>query len=106
MKAFLSELGAEDPAAYELAAYDVVIIDLPTLESGPDDLIVGSVLDGVVVVAEWGKTHVDTLRELVRTLQASRSQLLGVLLTSARSMTSKHRRVAAKHSAFGSRQSV
>ena len=106
MQAFLSELGAEDPATYELAAYDVVIIDLPTLESGPDDLIVGSVLDGVVVVAEWGKTHVDTLRELVRTLQASRSQLLGVLLTSARSMTSKHRRVAAKHSAFGSRQSV
>jgi uncharacterized protein involved in exopolysaccharide biosynthesis/Mrp family chromosome partitioning ATPase len=105
MQAFLSEVSADDPGAYELAAYDIVIIDLPTLESGADDLIVGSVLDGVVVVAEWGKTHVDTLRELVRTLQASRTQILGVLLTKARAMTSKHRRVGAKH-AFGSRQSV
>ena len=105
MQAFLSEVSADDPATYELAAYDIVIIDLPTLESGADDLIVGSVLDGVVVVAEWGKTHVDTLRELVRILQASRTQILGVLLTKARAMTLKHRRVGANH-AFGSRQGV
>ncbi|RWE79286.1 GNVR domain-containing protein [Mesorhizobium sp.] len=106
MQAFLGEVTAGDPAAQELAAYDIVIVDLPTLESGPDDLVVGSVLDGVVVVAEWGKTHVDTLRELVRTLQASRTQIFGVLLTNARSMTSKYRRVATSHGAFGSRQSV
>ncbi|CDX36099.1 CPSC/CAPB subfamily ATPase [Mesorhizobium sp. ORS 3359] len=106
MQAFLSEVTAGDPAAHELAAYDIVIVDLPTLESGPDDLVVGSVLDGVVVVAEWGKTHVDTLRELVRTLQASRTQIFGVLLTNARAMTSKYRRVATSHGAFGSRQSV
>ncbi|MBZ9974334.1 MULTISPECIES: GNVR domain-containing protein [unclassified Mesorhizobium] len=106
MQAFLSQVSAEDPTADELAAYDMVIVDLPTLESGADDLIVGSVLDGVVVVAEWGRTHVDTLRELVRTLQASRTPILGVLLTKARAMTSKHRRIAAKRSAFGSRQSV
>ena len=101
MQAFLSEVSADDPAAY-----DIVIVDLPTLESGADDLIVGSVLDGVVVVAEWGKTHVDALMELVRTLQASKAQILGVLLTKARVMTSKHHRVAAKHGAFGVRQSV
>jgi Mrp family chromosome partitioning ATPase len=106
MQAFLAEVTAGDSAAYELAAYDIVIVDLPSLESGVDDLIVGSVLDGVVVVAEWGKTHVDTLRELVRTLQASRTPILGVLLTKARVMASKHRRVVAKRSAFGSRQSV
>lgn len=106
MQAFLSEVTAGDPAAQELAAYDIVIVDLPTLESGPDDLVVGSVLDGVVVVAEWGKTHVDTLRELVRTLQASRTQIFGVLLTNARAMTSKYRGVATSHGAFGSRQSV
>ncbi|MBZ9743493.1 MULTISPECIES: GumC family protein [unclassified Mesorhizobium] len=106
MQAFLSQLGAEDPTADELPAYDIVIVDLPTLESGADDLIVGSVLDGVVVVAEWGKTHVDTLRELVRTLQASNTPILGVLLTKARAMTSKHRPVATKRSAFGTRQSA
>ncbi|MFD1981409.1 GumC family protein [Mesorhizobium newzealandense] len=92
MEAFLSELTARDLAAYELAAYDIVILDLPTLASGADELIVGSVLDGVVVVAEWGKTHVETMRELVRTLQASRTPILGVLLTKVRAMKSKHRR--------------
>ncbi|PLP56599.1 ATPase [Mesorhizobium loti] len=86
MQALLSELNAD-----EVATYDKIIIDLPTLESGADDLIVGSVLDGVVIVAEWGKTHVDTLQELVRTLQASRTPILGVLLAKARVMTSKHR---------------
>lgn len=106
MQAFLSEISAGDPAAYELTAYDIVIVDMPTLGSGADDLIVGSVLDGVVVVAEWGKTHVDTLQELVRTLQASRTQILGVLLTKARAIKSKHRRISARQGALGSRQSV
>jgi uncharacterized protein involved in exopolysaccharide biosynthesis/Mrp family chromosome partitioning ATPase len=76
----------------ELAAYDIVIVDLPSLASGPDRLAVGSVLDGVVVVAEWGKTHVETLRELARNLQASRTQLLGVLLANSRTMTTKNRK--------------
>ncbi|MFE0018024.1 GumC family protein [Mesorhizobium sp. NPDC059054] len=88
MQALLLELNAD-----EAAAYDKIIVDLPTLETGADDLIVGSVLDGVVIVAEWGKTHVDTLQELVRTLQASRTPILGVLLAKARAMTSQHRRV-------------
>ena len=92
MEAFLSELTDCDLAAHELAAYDIVIVDLPTLASGADELIVGSVLDGIVIVAEWGKTHVETLRGLVRTLQASRTPVLGVLLTRARAMTSKHRK--------------
>ncbi|NGO52915.1 Wzz/FepE/Etk N-terminal domain-containing protein [Allomesorhizobium camelthorni] len=82
MQAFLSEL----------VSYDIVIVDLPPLASGADRLAVSSVLDGVVMIAEWGKTHVDTLRELVRTLQASRTPTLGVLLTNARAMTSRHRK--------------
>ena len=93
MEAFLAELTDCDLAAYELAAYDIVIVDMPTLASGVDELTVGSVLDGVVVVAEWGKTHVETLRELVRTLQASRTPLLGVLLAKASAITTKRRQV-------------
>ncbi|MER9952272.1 GNVR domain-containing protein [Mesorhizobium sp. M0047] len=89
IEAFLSELTASDLAANNLAAYDIVIFDLPTLASGADELIVGSVLDGVVIVAEWGKTQVQTLQELVRTLQASRTPILGVLLASARGTTAK-----------------
>lgn len=83
MQAFLSDLGA----------YDMVIVDLPTFASWPDRLAVGSVLDGVVVVAEWGKTHTDTLRDLGRNLQASSTQLLGVLLANSRAMTTKKRKL-------------
>ncbi|TPK90669.1 ATPase [Mesorhizobium sp. B2-4-12] len=91
MEAFLSEVTAFGLADRELGAYDVVIVDLPTLASGADELMVGSVLDGVVIVAEWGKTHSETLRDLVRALQASRAHVLGALLANARAMTSKHR---------------
>jgi len=77
MQAFLSDL----------AAYDMVIVDLPSLSSGPDRLAVGSVLDGVVIVAEWGKTHIDAVRELARNLQASRTPLLGVLLANVGATT-------------------
>ena len=91
MKTLLAELTTSDLAACQLAAYDIVIVNLPTLASGADELVVGSVLDGVVIVADWGKTHVETLRELVRTLQASRTPILGVLLTKARAMTPKRR---------------
>ncbi|TIQ36056.1 MAG: ATPase [Mesorhizobium sp.] len=89
MEAFLSDLAACDLAAY---AYDIVILDLPTLASGPDMLKVGSILDGVVMVAEWGKTHLETLRGLTRTLQTSRTPILGVLLTRVRAMTSANRK--------------
>jgi Mrp family chromosome partitioning ATPase len=105
MEAFLADLGASDVAGCELA-YDIVIVDMPTLVSGADDLILGSVLDGVIVIAEWGKTHIETLRELVRTLQAGRTQVLGVLLAGCRTMTSKHRRALPKHGSFGAHQSV
>jgi len=101
MQAFLAQLGSR-----EVAGYDIVICDLPTLASGADNLIVGSVLDGVVIVAEWGKTHVETLRELLRTLQASRTPVLGVLLAKAGALSSRHREMVAKYGPFGSRQSV
>jgi uncharacterized protein involved in exopolysaccharide biosynthesis/Mrp family chromosome partitioning ATPase len=106
MQAFLTDIGAGKVAGCGLAAHDIVIVDMPTLVSGADDLIVGSALDGVIVVAEWGRTHVETLRELVRTLQAGRTQVLGVLLAGGRAVASKHRRALPKHSSFGTRQSV
>jgi Mrp family chromosome partitioning ATPase len=74
----------------ELDSYDVIIVDLPSLASGAEGLAVGSVLDGVVMVAEWSKTHVDALRELLRTLQANRAPVVGALLTNTRAMTSRH----------------
>ena len=75
-----------------LSSYDIVIVDLPTFAAGPDRLAVSSVLDGVVVVAEWGKTQADTLGDLVKNLQASRTQLLGILLANSRALTKSQRK--------------
>ena len=73
----------------DLDAYDVVIFDLPPLTSGSEKLAIGRLLDGVVVVAEWGSTPVDLVRELVWTLQANKTPIVGVLLTKVRRMSSK-----------------
>jgi len=105
MQAFLADLGASEVAGCE-RAYDIVIVDMPTLQSGADDVVVGSVLDGVVVVAEWGRTHLDTLRELIRTLQANRAPLLGVLLAGVRKTTSGQRTMLASQASFAARQGV
>lgn len=89
MEAFLSDLTACELAAY---AYDIVILDMPTLASGPDTLKIGSILDGVVMVAECGETHLEALRDLTRTLQTGRTPILGALLTGARTTTFLRRR--------------
>jgi uncharacterized protein involved in exopolysaccharide biosynthesis/Mrp family chromosome partitioning ATPase len=75
----------------DLHAYDIVIVDLPTLANGSDGLAAGSVLDGVVMAAEWGKTQIDTLRELASTVKASRTTIIGVLLTNVRAAPAKRR---------------
>jgi uncharacterized protein involved in exopolysaccharide biosynthesis/Mrp family chromosome partitioning ATPase len=77
----------------DLGAYDVLILDLPPLTAGADKLAIGGLLDGVIVVAEWGRTPVDLVGELLWTLQANKSPIIGVLMTNVRQMSTKpHRR--------------
>jgi Mrp family chromosome partitioning ATPase len=66
-------------------AYDVVIVVLLSFTSGADNLAVCSVLDGVVLVAGWGKTPMDMLGELVRSMHANKAPIVGVLMTGVRS---------------------
>jgi uncharacterized protein involved in exopolysaccharide biosynthesis/Mrp family chromosome partitioning ATPase len=74
----------------ELQSYDMIIVDLPPLTSGSDWLAVSSLLDGVILVAEWGKTPVDVLGELVRSMHASKTSIIGVVMTKVRAMSTKH----------------
>lgn len=68
----------------QLQAYDIILVDLPPLTSGSERLAVGPLLDGVILVAEWGRTPLDLFGELVRSLHASKTSIIGVLLTNVR----------------------
>jgi capsular exopolysaccharide synthesis family protein len=66
----------------ELAdSYDIVIVDLPPVQPVVDALAVGSFLDAVLLIAEWGRTPVSLLAETARALRMARATLLGVVLT-------------------------
>jgi len=69
----------------ELAAYDMVVVDLPPLASGTEWLPLASLLDGVVAVVHWGKTPSDLVVELTRALHNARASILGIVLTKVRS---------------------
>jgi uncharacterized protein involved in exopolysaccharide biosynthesis/Mrp family chromosome partitioning ATPase len=80
----------------DLHDYDIIIVDMPPLTSGADRLAISSLLDGVIVAVEWGKTPAGLVTELARTLQASKASLIGVLLTKVRFMsTPRYRRIGA-----------
>jgi Mrp family chromosome partitioning ATPase len=74
----------------ELQSYDMIIVDLPPLASGIDRLAVSPLLDGVILVAEWGQTPVDVLGELVRSLHVNQTLIIGVVMTKVRVMSMKH----------------
>ncbi|MBM2711770.1 hypothetical protein JQK88_10995 [Mesorhizobium caraganae] len=77
-------------AVAELQSYDIVIVVLPSFTSGPSKLAVNSVLDGVILVAGWGRTSMDALKELVRSMHASKARIAGVLITEAPARSGKH----------------
>jgi capsular exopolysaccharide synthesis family protein len=61
-------------------SFDTILIDLPALEEVPDARAIGPLLDGCIIVAEWGRVPVDALRDAVDMLQMSRVPLLGVVI--------------------------
>jgi capsular exopolysaccharide synthesis family protein len=62
-------------------AYEYVLVDLPPLRSVSDGLAMGNLLDGVVVVVEWGKTSLELVAETVRSLEMAQACVLGIVLT-------------------------
>ena len=65
-------------------AYDIVIANQRAFASGSRRGASSPSLDGIILVAEWGKTHMDSLRELARSMHASKTPIIGVLLTNVR----------------------
>ncbi|MGK9286790.1 polysaccharide biosynthesis tyrosine autokinase [Sinorhizobium meliloti] len=83
----------------ELESYEIIIVDLPPSTSGVHGLAAASVLDGVVVVAEWGKTPLDLVVELSRMLQVTKTSVVGVVLTKVRRLSARQYRKRASQTA-------
>ncbi|CAH2407851.1 Tyrosine-protein kinase Wzc [Mesorhizobium escarrei] len=74
----------------EVGGYGIVIVELPPFSSGAEGLALCPLLDGVIVVAQWGVTSLDQLEDLTQTLKNTNSSVLGVLMTRVRTV-SAHR---------------
>jgi capsular exopolysaccharide synthesis family protein len=62
-------------------AYDIIIIDVPPASPNVDGLALSPLLDAVVIVAEWGRTPLDLLSEMLRFLRMAKTSILGVIMT-------------------------
>jgi capsular exopolysaccharide synthesis family protein len=63
--------------------YEMIIVDLPPVHPIVDGVAIASLLDGVVIAAEWGKTPIELLAEVSATLHTARANVLGVVITKA-----------------------
>ncbi|WP_167858655.1 Wzz/FepE/Etk N-terminal domain-containing protein [Methylobacterium nonmethylotrophicum] len=61
--------------------YDVVIVDLPPVGRSAAILALAPLLDGVVLMTEWGRTPLRTLTEACETLENARARILGTVTT-------------------------
>lgn len=66
-----------------LEKFDTVIIDTPPVNLVTDAAVIGSVCDGVVLVAEAGRTDRSVLISAVNELRHARGSVLGIVLNRA-----------------------
>lgn len=60
--------------------FDIVIIDTPTVGIVTDAMILSSIVDGVILVCEEGRTKIDTLRNTKILLENVEANILGVVI--------------------------
>jgi Mrp family chromosome partitioning ATPase len=60
--------------------YDVVVIDMPAVETG-DPEILGPRVDGVLMVVRMDRTTEKSVKKAVSTLEQAETRVLGTLLT-------------------------
>lgn len=60
--------------------FDMVIVDTPPLLQTSDALMVGSVTDGILLMAHHGRTRVDALKNATGLIHQSGTRLIGVVV--------------------------
>ena len=63
---------------------DIVLFDAPPITAATDALVLATKLDGVLLVAQSGKTRRDRARNAVQSLQKVHVHVVGVVLTNAK----------------------
>lgn len=61
--------------------YDYIILDMPPLRPIVDGLAISSLLDGIILVAEWAETPLNLLEDVVGGLHTAQAEILGVVLS-------------------------
>ena len=62
------------------SAFDFIVIDLPAILPVADAAAASILVDGVVMVVEWGRTPEDVVRECIEQAAIDPNRLLGVVL--------------------------
>ena len=62
------------------ATYDYVIVDLPPLSPVVDVRATGSLVDGFILVIEWGRTKIDVVQHALHTAPNIYENLIGTVL--------------------------
>jgi succinoglycan biosynthesis transport protein ExoP len=63
--------------------FDYIVIDLPPLGATVDARAISPLIDGFIIVVEWGKTHEGVLQEALISLGAAREKIIGGVLNKA-----------------------
>ena len=61
--------------------YQVIIINLPPLLSGLEDLPAEKLVSGMVIVTRWARTSIGSALDLVNALKAMKISIIGAILT-------------------------
>ncbi|MBB1247570.1 Wzz/FepE/Etk N-terminal domain-containing protein [Rhizobium sp. G21] len=70
--------------AKQVGEHDVVIIDLPAIASASDASAIAPVVDGFVLVSEWGGAPADLITSVLAGEPTIKSKLLGVAVSKTR----------------------
>jgi capsular exopolysaccharide synthesis family protein len=71
---------AEPLLAEMQKSYDFIIFELPPLSASLDGLAVSSLVDGTIVVAEWGRTPLPLLSESIHLLRNAGAHIAGLVI--------------------------
>lgn len=71
------------------ASYDLVIVDMPSLASGPQVRAAAQSLDGFLLVVKWGATKSELVRQAFRSAGQAQPKFIGTMLNMADEATMK-----------------